>query len=120
MSWKPEVDAIRRRRELAAEHGGSEAVERHHQRGRLTVRERIDALVDRGSFREHGGIAGVSVNGEDGALTSFTPANTVTGVASKANNYIINFKDPAFRAFYFTGTTGSSTTLLRHRSLPTT
>jgi acetyl-CoA carboxylase carboxyltransferase component len=81
MSWKPEVDAIRRRRELAAEHGGSEAVERHHQRGRLTVRERIDALVDRGSFREHGGIAGVSVNDEDGALTSFTPANTVTGIA---------------------------------------
>jgi acetyl-CoA carboxylase carboxyltransferase component len=81
MSWKPEVDAIRRRRELAAEHGGSEAVERQHRRGRLTVRERIDALVDRGSFREHGGIAGISESDGDGQLESFTPANAVIGVA---------------------------------------
>ena len=47
MSWKPEADEILRRRELAAELGGSEAVERQHGRGRGTVRERIDALIDR-------------------------------------------------------------------------
>ena len=79
MSWKPEADAIQRRRELAAEHGGARAVERQHERGRQTVRERIEALVDRDSFREQGGIAGASVVDADGQLTSFTPANVVVG-----------------------------------------
>lgn len=80
MSWKPEVDEIQRRRELAAEHGGSEAVERQHALGRGTVRERIDALIDRDSFHEHAGIAGVSEIDEEGR-TSFTAANVVVGTA---------------------------------------
>ena len=46
MSWKPEVDEIERLRALARQQGGAEAVERQHARGRLTVRERIEALVD--------------------------------------------------------------------------
>ena len=58
MSWKPEVEAIQERRRLAAEHGGAEAVARQHERGRLTIRERIAALADAGSFRERGPIAG--------------------------------------------------------------
>ena len=32
--------------------GGQKAIERHHERGKLTARERIDALVDAGSFVE--------------------------------------------------------------------
>ncbi|TFG42855.1 MAG: acyl-CoA carboxylase subunit beta, partial [Syntrophobacterales bacterium] len=32
--------------------GGPEAIARHHQRGKLTARERIDLLFDRGSFVE--------------------------------------------------------------------
>jgi acetyl-CoA carboxylase carboxyltransferase component len=43
------------------------------------VRERIHALLDRSSFREHGGIAGQSELGDDGRLVSFTPANVVVG-----------------------------------------
>ena len=58
MTWKKEVDEIQRRRELAAEHGGAEAVAKQHGLGRLTVRERIPALVDTDSFQEIGGIAG--------------------------------------------------------------
>jgi len=81
MSWKDEVDEIARRRALAARHGGPEAVARQHARGRLTVRERIDALVDRDSFVEHGGQSGVAEMDEGGALASFTPANTVVGIA---------------------------------------
>ncbi|HET6303934.1 MAG TPA: carboxyl transferase domain-containing protein [Myxococcota bacterium] len=61
MSWKPEVDEIERRRELAKQHGGPEAVRQQHERGRLTVRERIGALLDRGSFREHGDVAVANV-----------------------------------------------------------
>ena len=38
--------------------GGADKVKRQHDGGRLTVRERIDRLVDPGSFREVGTIAG--------------------------------------------------------------
>ena len=81
MSWKPEADEIERRRELAAQHGGPEAVEKQHARGRLTVRERIDALVDKGSFREHAPIAGVTETDASGKVVSFTPTNVVAGTA---------------------------------------
>jgi acetyl-CoA carboxylase carboxyltransferase component len=89
MTWKPEADAIERRRELAARHGGEEAVAKQHERGRLVVRERIEALVDRGSFREHGGIAGAGELDENGNLTSFTPSNVVAGVARIAARSVV-------------------------------
>ncbi len=81
MSWKREVEGIEERGRRAAEHGGAEAVDLHHQRGRLTIRERVAGLVDEGSFREQGPIAGHSETGEDGELLSFTPANYVLGMA---------------------------------------
>jgi acetyl-CoA carboxylase carboxyltransferase component len=81
MSWKPEVDGIEQRRRLASEHGGTEAVAKQHELGRLTIRERIDALVDAESFREQGPIAGHPEYGEDGELAGFTPANYVLGIA---------------------------------------
>jgi acetyl-CoA carboxylase carboxyltransferase component len=46
---------IRHLRELKAQSllgGGQERIEAQHQRGRLTARERLDLLLDRGSFRE--------------------------------------------------------------------
>jgi acetyl-CoA carboxylase carboxyltransferase component len=45
----------RQLRELKAKSrlgGGAERIEAQHQRGRLTARERIDLLMDKGSFRE--------------------------------------------------------------------
>jgi acetyl-CoA carboxylase carboxyltransferase component len=81
MSWKEEADAIEQRRALAHEQGGPDAVERQHRRGRLSVRERIDALVDARSFREYGETAGVAEHDEGGRLTAFTPTNLVMGTA---------------------------------------
>ncbi len=78
MSWKPEVDEIERRRARALEMGGKEAVAKHHERGRMNVRERIDALVDRDSFRERGQIAGSST-AEDGS--DYQPTGVVMGTA---------------------------------------
>ncbi len=46
MSWENEVEDIRRRRALAAEHGGATAVDRQRAKGRLPLRERIDGLLD--------------------------------------------------------------------------
>ncbi len=78
MPWERELDELKRRRELATVMGGAASVARQHERGKLTVRERIDALLDPGSFDEIGGLAG---SGEyaDQELVGFTPATTVGG-----------------------------------------
>src|SRR5205807_111120 len=60
--------------------GGEEKVARHHDAGKLTVRERIDALVDPGTFHEVGALTG-RAEYDEGQLTGFTPANFVMGRA---------------------------------------
>src|SRR3954462_696507 len=79
MSWEPELEELRRREELARRLGGEERVERQHASGRLTVRERVERLLDAGSFHETGAIAGKGVYGDDGELAEFTPANGWVG-----------------------------------------
>lgn len=69
------------RRREALKMGGSEAVERQHQAGRMTVRERIAALVDSGSFREIGTLAGTGKYDDTNRLASVTPAPYVAGLA---------------------------------------
>ncbi|MEE8556852.1 MAG: carboxyl transferase domain-containing protein, partial [Myxococcota bacterium] len=78
MSWKPEIEELRRRQELAARMGGEERVGRQHEAGRLTVRERISALLDPGSFHETGALAGVA-RYEGDRLMEIRPANFVLG-----------------------------------------
>ncbi len=45
---------LHRRREALRRGGGPEAVQRQHSRGKLTARERLDRLLDPGSFQEVG------------------------------------------------------------------
>ena len=54
-------------------------VVRQRSRGKLTCRERIHLLLDEGSFREVGSIAGFASYDEEGAIVGFTPANSVGG-----------------------------------------
>ncbi len=61
--------------------GGAEKVKRQHDGGRLTVRERIDGLVDAGSLREVGEIAGRATYDADDALVDLVPSNCVFGRA---------------------------------------
>ncbi len=79
MSWQPELDELARRTAFAHEMGGQDKVRRQHDAGRLTVRERIDRLVDAGSFHEVGTIAGIGEYDEHGKLKQATPANCVFG-----------------------------------------
>ena len=58
MNWKPELDELARREAFAREMGGVDKVKRQHDQGRLTVRERIDRLIDKNSFHEVGAISG--------------------------------------------------------------
>src|SRR5436190_1794632 len=79
MTWKPELDDLARREAFAREMGGVDKVKRQHDQGRLTVRERIDSLVDRNSFHEVGAISGVAEYDEKNELKHLTPANCVFG-----------------------------------------
>ncbi len=79
MIWKPELDELRRREALAKQMGGAERVQRQRDGGRLTVRERIDSLLDPGSFHEVGAIAGRAMYDAANELSGLTPSNCVFG-----------------------------------------
>jgi acetyl-CoA carboxylase carboxyltransferase component len=79
MSWKNDVDELRRRQELARQLGGPDRVAQQHAKGRMTVRERLSLLFDQSSFQEIGSLAGRAVYGENGGLQSFTPSSVVMG-----------------------------------------
>ncbi len=48
----PKIGKLRQLKSQARLGGGEERIERQHQKGRLTARERIDLFLDKGSFRE--------------------------------------------------------------------
>ena len=48
------IEELRARKEKAKQGGGAERLEKHRKSGKLTARERIDALVDPGTFAEIG------------------------------------------------------------------
>lgn len=77
--WQPEVDELRRRRDLAHGMGGPDKLERQRQTGRLDVRERIRRLLDPGSFDEVGALGGRAEYDAGGQITGFLPANFVFG-----------------------------------------
>lgn len=55
--WKPYLDELSARKARALAQGGEESIRRLHERGKLTARERIEKLVDKGSFEEIGLLA---------------------------------------------------------------
>jgi len=52
MSSGDRLDELKERNRRAIEAGGEERIERQHAAGKLTARERVEALVDPGSFEE--------------------------------------------------------------------
>lgn len=52
MSIDKKLEELRRREKLAELGGGKQRIERQHQAGKLTARERINLLLDDGSFQE--------------------------------------------------------------------
>ena len=61
MSWQPEIDELRRREQMARPMGEPEKLKRQHGGGKFMVRERIERLLDPGSFHEIGAIAGIPI-----------------------------------------------------------
>lgn len=77
MKTKEGVEELYRRREKAKQMGGERKIARQHERGRLTARERIDRLLDPGTFFElgqlnHSDIPGMEeVTAADGKIVGF-------------------------------------------------
>ena len=55
--WGPLVGGLAERHARADAMGGEKFVERQHSLGKLTVRERLDLLLDAGSWHEYGSLA---------------------------------------------------------------
>lgn len=93
MSWAKDVEELRRREELAEQMGGAEKVARQHARGKLDARARIAGIVDAGSFREIGKIAGKGQYGPDGELLDLAPSNLVFGRANVEGRPVVASAD---------------------------
>src|SRR5216683_2394073 len=98
MGWQPELEELRER-------------ERQHAGGRLTVRERIDGLVDHDSFHEVGAIAGRARYDEEGRLTELVPSNCVMGRAQIDGRLVVVVGDD------FTVRGGSADATIREKPL---
>ena len=89
MSWADEVKELRRRRKLAKLQGGDDGVAKQHARGRLTIRERIDKLLDPGSFQEQGLATAVPDYDDEDNFVGFVPANYVLGFGRIDNRRVV-------------------------------
>jgi methylmalonyl-CoA decarboxylase subunit alpha len=78
MSWQEHVDELRERQTRALKMGGEENIARHHQRGKLTARERIELIADEHSFHETRSLVGQSTYDGD-TQTAFLPKGSVEG-----------------------------------------
>ena len=72
------LEELERRRQAALHAGSEAAVERQHSRGKMTARERIDYLLDAGSFQELDMLARAGLNGPLKAERAYTDG-VVTG-----------------------------------------
>ncbi|MDH3678662.1 MAG: ATP-grasp domain-containing protein [Acidimicrobiia bacterium] len=82
-TWGPTLQEITTLRRLADERLAPESDEpgvvRQRNRGKLDCRQRIALLLDEGSFREVGSVAGFASYDNAGDIVAFTPANHVGG-----------------------------------------
>ena len=93
MTWHPELDELARRTALAERMGSEDKVKRQHDAGRLTVRDRIDKLLDSGSFHEMGALSGSGEYEAHGRLQHVSPANCVFGHGRIAGKPVVAVGD---------------------------
>ena len=70
--WGDVLADLDRRRERALQMGGADNLKRARDRGMLDARERVHRLVDPGSLREFGMLAGKGSYGPQGEFEGFT------------------------------------------------
>ena len=82
MSWKKEIDELHERSKLAEKMGGEEKVARQHEFGKLTIRERVDAIVEdpekANSYKSARGLGGFVRSSWDEVNEIIASANVYT------------------------------------------
>jgi methylmalonyl-CoA carboxyltransferase large subunit len=81
-TMQEKITELRKRRDRAMQGGGADKQEKQHKEGKLTARERIDRMVDPGSFEEAGLFAEHRAVLFGMADKSFPADGVVTGAAS--------------------------------------
>jgi acetyl-CoA carboxylase carboxyltransferase component len=76
---EPAFPELEQRRAAALAMGGPEGLAKQASLGKLSARERIDRLLDAGTFGEMGMLAGKGTYDAQGAFKSFSPANAIVG-----------------------------------------
>jgi len=79
-TWKAALERLAEAREIAASLGGAARVDRQHEQGRLTIRERVAAIT--GDFTEVGEFAGFTVRDANGNDVGRLPSSYVCGLAT--------------------------------------
>jgi methylmalonyl-CoA carboxyltransferase large subunit len=82
------IEDLKKRQQKVMLGGGADKLEKHRQSGKLTARERIDALVDPGSFDETGLFAEHRSDSFGMAGKSMPADGVVTGAASVAGRLV--------------------------------
>jgi len=121
-SWVPtlnDVDTLQRLAQARLAPGSEDpGVVRQRSRGKLTCRERIDLLLDDGSFREVGSVAGFASYDEEGEIDAFTPANMVGGWGSiESRTTIVCADDFTSRGGHADGAIAAKSTYLDRLSM---
>jgi methylmalonyl-CoA carboxyltransferase large subunit len=87
-AMQEKIEELKRRREKVMQGGGTDKLEKQRQSGKLTARERIDALVDPASFEENGLFAEHRATMFGMAGKSMPADGVVTGAASVSGRLI--------------------------------
>ncbi|PLB53631.1 alpha subunit of putative methylmalonyl-CoA decarboxylase [Aspergillus steynii IBT 23096] len=95
---------------------------RQKQAGKLWVRERLDALLDRDSFQEIGSVSGTVLWEKTGPMrekpASFTPSNNVQGIGKlRGRRVLLTADDFSLRSGHADGATAGKTIYLEKLSL---
>ena len=77
-----EVSYLRERRQKALQQGGTDRVARQHKVGKLTARERVGLLMDKGSFQEYGMLANHQCHRPEMADKDAPADGVITGFGS--------------------------------------
>lgn len=82
MKHRDVLDELKSKKDCSLQQGGPEKVNVQHSKGRLTARERVDRLLDRGSFFEFGMLA----CSDRPEMKDMTPADGIITGFGRVNN----------------------------------
>jgi acetyl/propionyl-CoA carboxylase alpha subunit/acetyl-CoA carboxylase carboxyltransferase component len=121
-TWAPMLGQVKDLQDIAharfAPDSRDPGVVRQRARGKLTCRERIDLLLDEGTFREVGSLAGFASYDGEGAVADFTPANHVGGWGKiEARTSVVCADDFTSRGGHSDGAIGAKSSYLDRLSV---